>query len=297
MYYPFGGGLASIWSKSLAGVNVKAEVTGGSLINVIQVARNESDLGIAMADVVTDGYLGRGRFPAPLDLRVLFAAYPNIVHIMTLEGSDITSVADLAGKRVSLGAAGSGTAIAAENIFAALSVPLDSFQDQYLDFNDTVSALKDGTIDAGFIVGGLGISAVMELSVTRAMKLIDLTPGELEKVTAAVPVYAPIEIPAGLYRGIDKPVAGLGIWSVVIVGADMPEDLAYGLSCTTFQSLDALMKVAQVARYTTPANVYELNAVPLHAGTARYLKEAEVARQAGEPLPVCDRAAAQKAAD
>ena len=105
LYYPFGGGMASIWSKQLPHVNAKAEVTGGSVTNVIQVARKESELGIAMADVVTDAYMGKGKFPQPLPLRVLFTAYPNIVHILTLQGSGIKSVADMQGKRVSLGAA------------------------------------------------------------------------------------------------------------------------------------------------------------------------------------------------
>ena len=113
LYYPYGGGMASIWSKELPHVNAKAEVTGGSVTNVIQVARHESELGIAMADVVTDAYLGTGRFPNALPLRVLFTAYPNIVHILTLRGSGVEKVAELQGKRVSLGAAGSGTAVAA----------------------------------------------------------------------------------------------------------------------------------------------------------------------------------------
>ena len=103
LYYPFGGAMASIWSKQLPHVNVKAEVTGGSVTNVIQVARGESEFGIAMADVVTDAYLGRGRFPEALPLRVLLNAYPNIVHILSLEDSEITSVQHMRGKRVSLG--------------------------------------------------------------------------------------------------------------------------------------------------------------------------------------------------
>ena len=81
-------------------------------------------MGIAMADVVTDAYLGQGRFPEPLPLRVLLTAYPNIVHILTLEGSGIERVDDLRGKRVSLGAAGSGTAVAAENVLTGLGVDL-----------------------------------------------------------------------------------------------------------------------------------------------------------------------------
>ena len=103
LYYPFGGAMASLWSEVLPGVNAKAEVTGGSVTNVIQVARQESDLGIAMADVVSSAYTGTGRFPEPLPLRVLFTAYPNVVHMLSLRDSGIKTIDDLAGKRVALG--------------------------------------------------------------------------------------------------------------------------------------------------------------------------------------------------
>jgi len=121
VYYPYGGGLASIWSRTLDGVNVKAEVTGASVINVIQVARGESEMGIAMGDVVISAYRGEGRFPEPLPLRTLFAAYPNFFHLVALAASGIVNVDDLRGKRVSMGAPGSGTAVAAENV---LTLPL-----------------------------------------------------------------------------------------------------------------------------------------------------------------------------
>ena len=94
--------MASIWSERLPNLNVKAEVTGGSVTNVIQVARNESDLGVAMADVCNDAYLGQGRFPEALPIRVLFTAYPSIVHILTLEQTGIEDVRQLLGKRVSM---------------------------------------------------------------------------------------------------------------------------------------------------------------------------------------------------
>ena len=122
LYYPFGGAMASLWSEVLPGVNAKAEVTGGSVTNVIQVARQESDLGIAMADVVSSAYAGTGRFPEPLPLRVLFTAYPNIVHLLSLQGSGIRSLSDLAGKRVALGAQGSGTSVAALNMLTGLGL-------------------------------------------------------------------------------------------------------------------------------------------------------------------------------
>ena len=187
LYYPFGGGMASLWSKHISAVNVKAEVTGGSLINVIQVARGESEFGLAMADVVTDAYLGQGRFKQPLALRVLVNAYPNVVHILTLADSEISSVEDLKGRRVAIGAAGSGTAVAAENVLQGLGVPLSDLVPTNLSFGETTAALKDGTIDAGFVVGGLGIAAVTELAVTRDLVLVALTDDQTQQLQKAFP--------------------------------------------------------------------------------------------------------------
>ena len=272
LYYPYGGGMASIWSKELPHVNAKAEVTGGSVTNVIQVARQESELGIAMADVVTDAYLGTGRFPQALPLRVLFTAYPNIVHILTLKGSGVERVQELVGKRVSLGAAGSGTAVAAENILTGLGLTLDDIAPAYLSFGETTSALKDGTIDAGFVVGGLGIAAVTELAVTRDLVLVPLSIDDLAQLNEQFPAYAGYQIPGGTYDKIPHDVQALGIWSAVVVHEDMAPDLAFELTCTMYQHKEQLLKVSQVARAMTLENIHQLKAVPLHPGTERYLE-------------------------
>jgi TRAP transporter TAXI family solute receptor len=272
LYYPFGGGMASIWSRQLPEVNVKAEVTGGSVTNVIQVARKESELGIAMADVVTDAYLGRGRFPEPLPLRVLFTAYPNIVHILTLEGNGVQSVEDMRGKRISLGAAGSGTAIAAENVLTGLGVELSDVAPAYLSFSETTSALKDGTVDAGFVVGGLGLAAVTELAVSRNLRLVALSGDQLARLERRFPAYSGTVIPAGTYSGVARDVQALGIWSAVVVHPDLPAELAYALTCTIYLNTEALLKVSQVARALSVENIHRLPAVPLHRGTQAYLE-------------------------
>ena len=273
LYYPFGGGMASLWSRHLPHVNAKAEVTGGSVTNVIQVARKESEMGIAMADVVTDAYLGQGRFPEPLPLRVLLTAYPNIVHILTLEGSGIERVDDLRGKRVSLGAAGSGTAVAAENVLTGLGVDLAEVAPVYLSFAETTAALKDGTIDAGFVVGGLGLAAVTELALTRELKLIDLSATELHQLNTAFPTYTGFHIPAGTYDKVDYEVGALSIWSAVVVHAEFPEALAFELTCSLYKHRVELLKVSPVAQATVVENINQLGLVPLHPGTQRFVED------------------------
>ncbi len=265
--------MAQVWSRELPHVNVRAEVTGGSVTNVVQVARKESEIGIAMADVVSDAYHGRGRFPEALPLRVLFTAYPNVVHILTLEGSGIEDVAGMRGRRISLGAAGSGTAIAAENVLTGLGVGTSEISAVYLSFAETTSALKDGTVDAGFVVGGLGLAAVTELSVTRDLRLVALRDEELRRLEGQFPAYAETVVPAGTYSGVERDVKALGIWSAVIVHADMPAALAYELTCTIYRHRDAMLEVSRVARAMTIENIHRLPAVPLHPGTQAWLED------------------------
>ena len=276
LYYPFGGAMASLWSEVLPGVNAKAEVTGGSVTNVIQVARQESDLGIAMADVVSSAYAGKGRFPEPLPLRVLFTAYPNIVHMLSLRDSGIQSIDDLAGKRVALGAQGSGTSVAAINIITGLGFSLDDIAPRYLSFGETTSGLKDGTLDAGFVVGGLGIAAVTELSVTRDIEIISLSDAEIDRLIQQFPAYSGYLIPGETYSGVNEPRQTLGIWSAVVVHEAMPEALAFALTCTVYRDHPRLLAVSPVVKDMTLANIHQLPAVPLHPGTQRFLQNPSV---------------------
>lgn len=276
IYYPYGGGLASIWSRTLDGVNMKAEVTGASMINVIQVARGESEVGIAMGDVVASAYLGVGRFSEPLPVRTLFAAYPNYVHLVALADSDISSAQDLRGKRVSMGAPGSGTAVAAENVLAGLGISLSDVQAQYLNFSGTADGLKDGVLDAAFVVGGLGIGVVKELALTRDVVLVALTPEEASTLNAQFPAYVQERIPAGAYRGVTEDVLTLSIWNLVVVNEGMDDELAWRLVCSLYQQQPQLQQIVSAASFSVPANAARMKAVPLHSGAQRFLADAKL---------------------
>jgi len=285
IYYPYGGGLASIWSRELAGVNMKAEVTGASMINVIQVARGESEVGIAMGDVVTSAYLGVDRFPQALPIRTLFAAYPNLIHVVARADAGIAAMSDLRGKRVSMGAPGSGTSVAAENVLAGLGMTQDELHAQYLNFSGTADGMKDGVIDAAFVVGGLGIGVVKELALTRDIVLVGLTPPELETLAVDYPAYIPEPIPASTYHGVDQVTNTLAIWNLVVVNSAMDERLAWRLMCGLYQHRQALESIVAAASFTTPENAARIAAVPLHPGAAKFLQDA---RQQGVEALRCN---------
>ena len=136
---------------------MKAEVTAGSVTNLVQIAKLESDVGFSQGDAVADAVAGTGRFPRPLPLAILGKMYPNVVHLVTLGNAQIKQVSDLKNKRVSVGPPGSGNAVTAWNILGALGITEDDFEVRQLNYTETSNGIKDGTIDAGFIAGGIGL--------------------------------------------------------------------------------------------------------------------------------------------
>jgi TRAP transporter TAXI family solute receptor len=273
IYYPLGGGLASIWSRYVDGVNMKAEVTAGSVTNLIQVAKLESDIGFSQGDSVADAVAGSGRFPNPLPLAILGKMYPNVVHLVTVKNTGIESVSDLAGTRVSVGPPGSGNAVTAWNILDALEVTEDDFIVRQLNYTETTNGLKDGTIDAGFIAGGIGIAAVVELAIARDMVLVPFTDEEITKVTEAIPAYSAFSVPPGVYRGVDEPVQTPTLWNLLVVNRSMDEDLAYRLIKAVFDFRPDLENISQVAKFIVPETAAAIGSLPLHPGAKRYYEE------------------------
>ncbi|WP_067519070.1 TAXI family TRAP transporter solute-binding subunit [Endozoicomonas ascidiicola] len=275
IYYPFGGALAKVWSDEVSDVNVKAEVTAASVENTIKVVRGDMLAGIAMGNVVMDAFNGEGKFPAKMPVKVLFALYPNLVHPMTLQGSDINSLQDLKGKRISLGAPGSGTAVTSAALLETLGFDVEKdISAVYLNYSETTNALANGQIDAGFIVGGQGVGAVTQIALTHDLKVIPIAQQERESFIAKYPAYSEYTIPEGIYNNVPS-TDTVSIWNVLVVRADMSDDMAYELTRAAYENIDDVRKVVKVADATIPANAKQLAGVPLHPGAEKYLNNVQ----------------------
>lgn len=273
IYYPFGGGLAAIWSEHNPELNIKAEVTNGSVANLIQVARGESEAGISQGDAFRTAIEGAGRFPYKLDIAVLFALYPNLVHVIVPADSSIKTLDDLVGKRVSIGAPGSGNMVTSRNVLDALGIGVMGIIPYYLSYTETANALRDGTIDAGFIVAGIGVSAVAELAVTRDIRLLPFSDGDMGRVSEAFPAYKGFTVPAGLYKNVNAPVQTVSLWNFLIVNRHMPDDIAYTMTKTAFEQHARLQQIVHPAVYMTPPNTCLYAWDYLHPGAKRYFTE------------------------
>ena len=270
IYYPFGGALAKVWSEHVPNVNVTAEVTAASVENTIKVVRGNMLTGIAMGNVVLDAYNGKGKFPSKMPVSTLFALYPNLVHALTLDKSGINSLADLKGKRISLGAPASGTAVTSAALLESIGINVKKDIDAvYLNYSETTNALANGQIDAGFIVGGQGVGAVTQIALTHNIKILPITAKESSAFINKYPAYSVYELPTGVYNNVAA-LSTLSVWNVLVVNAKMSDEMAYNLTKAAFENMGEVRKVVKMAEMTIPENSTRLQGVPIHPGAQKY---------------------------
>jgi len=274
VYYPMGGGLAEVINNNVEGYSATAEVTGASVENMGLIALGDADMGLALADTVAQAYTGTGRFEdqqLPM-IRGLASMYANMIQIVALEGSGIDSLDDLAGKRVSVGAPGSGTEVNAEAILAANGITYDDIEEQRLNFNETADALANGDIDAGFWSVGAPTSSILNLATTQSIVMIELSEAEMTAAQEAEPLFARTTLTDGTYEGVGDTMV-LGVPNVLAVSSEMSDDLAYEITRAMFENIDDLRAVHPAANQTTVEFTLSATPVPLHSGAIRYYEE------------------------
>lgn len=275
VYFPMGGGLAEIINNTVDGYSATAEVTGASVENMGLVATGDADLAIGLADTVFQARTGTGRFEGQqLEMiHGIATLYANMVQIVALEGSGITSLGDLRGKRVSVGAPGSGTEVNAEAILTANGISYDDIDEQRLNFNETADALANGDIDAGFWSVGAPTSSILNLATTNDITMIELSDAEIAAAQAADPIFARTMLAGGTYEGVADDIAVLGIPNVLVASSEMSEDLAYAITKAMFENIADLQAVHPAANETTVDFTMSATPIPLHPGAIRYYEE------------------------
>jgi len=274
IYYPYGGGVAEIWSKYVKDVKAVAEVTGASVENVKLAHKGETVIGEVMGDVAVAGLKGLSKFKGKKhNILSMAIMYPNLLQIVTLKKSGITNIEQVKGLSISSGSPGSGTNFMAETVFKALGIPLDSYKDSRLSFTESANALRDGTIDVGVWSVGPGTSSILDLATTHDIHILSFTPEQTEKILTYNKTYSAVELAGGVYRGVDQAVPTIGVWNVMICQASLKTDLVYSLVKALYDHNDYLLKIHPSASYTTPENAVKYSPIPLHPGTIKYLQE------------------------
>ena len=281
VYYPLGGGLGNILSKEIPGVTATAEVTGGSVDNMKLVGSGRTDIAFTQVDAAWDAVNGLDKFKgSKLPIRALAVLYPNHMHVVTVEGTGITKIEDLKGKRVSTGSPGSATEVFAFRVIEAAGLDKDKdLTRERLGVAESVNAIKDKKIDAFFWVGGLPTAGVTDLAATpnTKIKFIDIaqyTPKMIEKYGQ---IYAPAVIPKSTYTGMDKDNQNVSVWNILAVNQSMPDDLAYTITKVLFATLGDLEKVHKEANnIKLEIQSTSRAGIPWHPGALKYFAEKKI---------------------
>lgn len=274
-YYPIGGAMAQILTKYVPGVKATAVTSGASVVNARKVGELEAEFGLLQNDVAYYAYNGLEMFKdSKLDkLRGVATLYPEIIQIVTLKENNIKTIYDLKGKKVAVGAPGSGTAVDAMQILKAAGIDESNTEIRYLNFKEVSDALKDKTIDAGFIVAGIPTAAVSDIAAVRDVAIVEVPDEIYQKLKEDYPFYTQVTIPAGTYKGVDEDVKTVAVLAMLATNADLPDDLVYQITKAIFEHRDELVAAHKRAEDITLETALEGMSIPLHPGAEKYYKE------------------------
>jgi len=277
VYFPMGGGLAQMISKYIPNTQATAEVTSASVDNMRLIGSKRADIAFTLADTAYDAWKGEAAFRGgPLPIRTLTPIYNNFNHLITTDGSGIATIADVKGKRVSVGSPGSGTEVTALRILEAAGIdPERDIRKERLGVAESADALKDRKIDAFFWSGGLPTAAVLDLATTPGIRMrlvpLDTTLANLQKKYGAL--YFRAVILKEIYPGTPANAVTVGVANLLVVHQDFSADLAYQITKMIYERRGELAAVHKEAANITTTGVAGRSPLPFHPGAIRYFKE------------------------
>lgn len=275
-YYPYANAVATAWNENIEGMNCNVEATGASAENINLVSTGEAEVAIVQNDVMTYAYEGIETFEgkATQDFATLGTVYSEVCQIVAAGDSGITSVADLKGKRVSVGDVGSGVEANSKQILAAYGLTFDDLKEvQHLGFGESADLIKDGGLDAVFITAGIPTTAVLELATTNDVDIVPIDSETVEKLKTDYPYYTEYTIAQDAYKGMEADVLTVSVKATLIVSPSLDEETVYQMTKVLFENKDAIANAHEKGLELDPAAAVQGASVPLHPGAERYYKE------------------------
>jgi uncharacterized protein len=275
VYQVYGGGLADVISDELEGYQATAETTSASVDNIKLIAQKDSDVAFTLADTAIDAVEGRESFDGPQPIRALAQIYTNYTQVGTTADKGISSIEDLRGKRVSVGDPGSGTEVIAVRVLEAAGLnPDEDIERSQLGVDESVNAVRDGSIDAFFWSGGLPTGAVTDLATTEELVLVPNAEYVSKLQGQYGDAYQEATIPADTYKGLDEDVPVIGVPNLLVVHEEMEDDLAHDLTALLFDQKKRLTQVHPEAENLDREEAQNvIPPVELHPGAQRYFEE------------------------
>ncbi|RGC64979.1 ABC transporter, phosphonate, periplasmic substrate-binding protein [Micromonospora sp. MW-13] len=275
VYYQFGGGYADLISRNLPGYEARAEPTGASGENITRITGGDMEIGFSQLDTAADANAGRGAFQGrPQQVRALARVYSDYMHVLVRADAEVATLSDLQGMRVSTGSPRSGTDVIAGRLLAAAGLePERGIRRARLSLPDTASRMRAGTLDAMFFAGGLPTPGITDLLTAAPGRFRFLPIADLIKpLTAAYgPVYTAADLPKEAY-GTPTAVPTVTVANLILVGADMPDELAYDLTALLFAHQTELGAVHPEGRNFNRSSAANTDPVPLHPGASQFYR-------------------------
>lgn len=275
-WYPLGGGVANIITKYVPNTSASAKPSGASVENIRNVANGRVDLAIVMPDAAYFAFKGEAAFKADKkydNLRGLFATYPIEAYFYTVEKTGIKSFTDLKGKKVAVGAAGSGTEVFNRMILEMYGMTYDHIKPQFLSAPEATEALKDGTVDAAMYLLGTPAPTIMELATQRKIVFITMEQERVKAFCERYPFYSPATVKAGTYKDQTTDFHTVNYYGIFICNKDMEEKLAYDIVKAVFDHREELEKIHVAFKDIKLETATKSVAIPFHPGAERFLRE------------------------
>jgi hypothetical protein len=274
VYYPLGVAIEKLVAENIADSSPSTQSTKASVENLNLLQDGKGEIAFALGDSVAFAWEGNEEagFKGKLDkLRAVGAIYPNYVQIVASKDSGIATLADLKGKRLSVGAPRSGTELNARAILAAAGLTYDDLgKVEYLPFAESVELIKNRQLDATLQSAGLGVASIRDLATSVDIVVVEVPADIVAKVGSP---YLAATIPAGTYQGQDADVATAAVPNFLVTRADLSDDLVYAMTKAVYDNLDALVAAHAAAKGISLDKAAADLPIPLHPGAERYFRE------------------------
>lgn len=273
-YYAYSGAVSQVLSSKINNLSFDVQSTGASKANIFLVADKEADIAIVQNDVMYYAYNGIDLFAnegAVKGFSAMAGCYAEVCQIVSK--SNITSIEELKGKRVSVGDIGSGCEFNARQILEAYGMTFDDIQVNNLSFADSASALKDDKIDAFFCVAGAPTTAIVELATSNPINILEVDDAHAAKLIADYPFYTKFNVPGGAYKGVDRDVQTVAVVATYIVSDNLDEKIVYEMTKALFENKEEIAKAHPKGAELDPEYAVAGISIPIHPGALKYYKE------------------------
>ena len=277
VYFPLGGAFANIINEKVEGASANAESTGASVENVNLLNNGDVDFAMIQNDIsyyafnAAEMFSGQAAMP---NLRGVATLYPEVVQIVALAASGINTMEDLKGKRVAVGAPGSGAEANARQILNAHGITYDDIRADFLSFAEAADGLKDGNVDSAFLTAGTPTAAVTDLSTTHRINIVSISDDMARQLISEFPFYKRVKIPAGTYRNQDRDINTISVMAMLTVRAGLSDDLVYNITKALFENLDMFAAAHVRGADLKLETAKEGMSLEIHPGAARFYTEA-----------------------